>query len=80
MTGMFCLMRNRLMFLFHEFLADDIAMVQRIYEKAGLVLQQARDELNHFMAHHPCETNMGAWCIILRRDFRLISRSLARTL
>ncbi len=62
--------------LFHEFMADDIAMVQRIYEKAGLEFtQQARDELNHFMAHHQ-RGKYGRVVYHLERDFGLSPEAL----
>ena len=39
---------------FHEFMADDVAMVQRIYEKAGLEMTAtAKAELAAFMDAHP---------------------------
>jgi hypothetical protein len=40
--------------LFHEFMADDVAMVERIYEKAALPMTSAaRRELDAFMAANP---------------------------
>jgi hypothetical protein len=40
--------------LFHEFMADDVAMVGRIYEKAGLPMtREARASLDAFMAENP---------------------------
>ena len=40
--------------LFHEFMADDIAMVERIYERAGIELtEKARSQLDAHMAEHP---------------------------
>ncbi|MCH2184452.1 sulfotransferase [Myxococcota bacterium] len=40
--------------LFHEFMADDIAMVERVYELAGLEMTQtARAELEAYMAANP---------------------------
>ena len=40
--------------LFHEFMADDVAMVERIYERAGLPMTaRARAELDAFMADNP---------------------------
>jgi len=40
--------------LFHEFMADDIAMVERIYERAGIELtEKARSQFDAHMAEHP---------------------------
>jgi hypothetical protein len=40
--------------LFHEFMADDVGTVERIYEKAGLEMtKRARAELDRFMAENP---------------------------
>jgi hypothetical protein len=40
--------------LFHEFMADDVAMVERIYDRAGLPMTAAaRGELDAFMAANP---------------------------
>lgn len=40
--------------LFHEFMADDLAMVEKIYERAGDPLSGAtRAELERFLAEHP---------------------------
>jgi hypothetical protein len=40
--------------LFDEFMADDVAMVERIYERAGLEMtKRARSELDRFMAENP---------------------------
>ena len=40
--------------LFHEFMADDVAMVERIFERAGLPMTaRARAELDAFMADNP---------------------------
>ncbi len=39
---------------FHEFMADDMAMVEKIYAKAGLELtKQARAEMQQFIDEHP---------------------------
>lgn len=39
---------------FHEFMADDIAMVRRIYQKAGLPMtEEANAELQRFIEDHP---------------------------
>jgi hypothetical protein len=40
--------------LFHEFMADDVAMVERIYALAGLdMTPDARSSLDRFMDHNP---------------------------
>ena len=40
--------------LFHEFMADDVGMVERIYERAGLEMTaNARRVLDDFMAKNP---------------------------
>jgi hypothetical protein len=40
--------------LFHEFMADDVAMVERIYEVAGLEMTaEARASLNQYMTENP---------------------------
>jgi len=39
---------------FHEFMADDMAMVARIYERAGVEMTaEARGDLERFVAEHP---------------------------
>jgi hypothetical protein len=39
---------------FHEFMADDMAMVARIYERAGVEMTaEARGDLARFVADHP---------------------------
>jgi len=39
---------------FHEFMADDMAMVARIYERAGMEMSaEARGDLERFIADHP---------------------------
>lgn len=66
--------------LFHEFMADDMAMIERIYDKAGLALTtQARDQLADFIDRHPrgkygqviydLAGQFGAEPAQLRRDF-----------
>jgi hypothetical protein len=56
---------------FHEFMADDVAMVGRIYEKAGLELTpRARGELERFMAENP-RGKHGQVVYDLERDFGL---------
>lgn len=55
--------------LFHEFMADDLAMVQRIYEKAGLPMTPAaRSELQAFVDTHPRGRD-GRVIYDLRGDF-----------
>jgi hypothetical protein len=40
--------------LFHEFMADDVGMVERIYEVAGLdMTAEARASLDQYMADNP---------------------------
>jgi hypothetical protein len=40
--------------VFHEFMADDVAMVERIYERAGIEMTAtARAQLDHYMVEHP---------------------------
>ena len=40
--------------LFHEFMADDVGTVGRIYDLAGLAMTpEARSELDHFMTKNP---------------------------
>ena len=40
--------------MFHEFMADDLAMVEKIYQRAGLPMSdQARGELQAFLDAHP---------------------------
>jgi hypothetical protein len=57
--------------LFHEFMADDVAMVARIYERAGLELtDDARVRLDAFMADHP-RGKYGKIAYDLHADFGL---------
>jgi sulfotransferase family protein len=57
--------------LFHEFMADDIAMGGRIYERAGLELTaHARAQFDAFMADHP-RGKHGQIAYDLQRDFGL---------
>ena len=57
--------------LFHEFMADDIATVERIYEKAGLELNdRARSELGTHMDHNP-RGKFGRVVYDLKADFGL---------
>jgi hypothetical protein len=40
--------------LFHEFMADDVAMVERLYDLAGLEMtREARGQLDAYMTAHP---------------------------
>ena len=55
--------------LFHEFMSDDIAMVERIYKVAGLVMSnEARAELDQYMADNP-RGKHGRILYDLRGDF-----------
>ncbi len=54
---------------FHEFMADDLAMVERIYEKAGLKMtDDARTQLQQFIDDHP-RGKHGQVVYRLREDF-----------
>jgi hypothetical protein len=56
---------------FFEFMADDVAMVARIYEKAGLPMAgEARAELDRFMAANP-RGKHGQVVYDLKADFGL---------
>ena len=55
--------------LFHEFMADDLAMVEKIYAKANLEMTtQARNELQAFINEHPRGKD-GRVIYNLRDDF-----------
>jgi len=55
--------------VFHEFMADDVAMVGRIYEQAGLPMTtEARQQLQRFMAANP-RGKHGRVVYDLRGDF-----------
>lgn len=55
--------------LFHEFMADDVAMVERIYRLAGLSMtDRAREQLGAYMAAHPRGKD-GRLVYDLRSDF-----------
>ncbi|MDB4542930.1 sulfotransferase [bacterium] len=55
--------------LFHEFMADDMAMVERIYRKADLAMTpQARGQLQAFLDAHP-RGKHGRIVYNLREDF-----------
>ncbi|MDG2303391.1 MAG: sulfotransferase [Candidatus Binatia bacterium] len=54
---------------FHEFMADDMAMVERIYEKAGEVMTDTtRAELRGFIDNHP-RGKYGRVIYALKDDF-----------
>jgi hypothetical protein len=54
---------------FHEFMADDVAMVERIYEVAGLPMtNEARAQIDAYMADHP-RGKEGQVVYDLREDF-----------
>jgi len=62
---------RRIDVLFHEFMADDVAMVERIYRHAGLQMTpDARAHLDGFMAENP-RGKHGTIAYDLRRDFGL---------
>jgi hypothetical protein len=55
--------------LFHEFLADDVRMVERIYDHAGLEMTPlARSEIETYIAEHP-RGKYGEVMYDLRGDF-----------
>lgn len=55
--------------LFHEFMADDLAMVERIYASANLAMTDAaRTQLKHFLDAHPRGRD-GRVVYNLREDF-----------
>jgi Sulfotransferase family len=55
--------------LFHEFMADDLGMVEKIYEKANLAMTaSARNELQFFIDEHP-RGKEGRVVYNLREDF-----------
>jgi hypothetical protein len=57
--------------LFHEFMGDDVGMVERIYERARLPLTDgARRGLHDFMAEHP-RGKHGNLAYDLRGDFHI---------
>ncbi len=54
---------------FHEFMADDVGMVEKIYEVAGLSMtNEARGQIDSYMAAHP-RGKAGQIVYDLRRDF-----------
>ena len=55
--------------LFHEFMADDLATVERIYEVAGLPMTDAaRAQIAAYLRDHP-RGKEGQVVYDLRRDF-----------
>jgi hypothetical protein len=55
--------------LFHEFMADDVATVERIYAVAGLAMtDEARGHMATYIAHHPRDKE-GQVVYDLRADF-----------
>jgi len=61
---------------FHEFMADDMAMVEKIYAKAGLELTAAaRAQLDRFIADHP-RGKEGRVIYHLERDFGVSPQAL----
>jgi hypothetical protein len=55
--------------LFHEFMKDDMAMVEQIYAKAGIAMTaDARAELDRYIADHP-RGKEGKVIYDLRGDF-----------
>ena len=64
--------------LFHEFMADDVAMVERIYELAGLEMTPAaRDSLAGYMDHNP-RGKYGRVVYDLKADFGIDPSALRR--
>ncbi|MBU6284004.1 sulfotransferase [bacterium] len=64
--------------LFHEFMADDVATVERIYRAAGLPMTEAaRARLDAFLAANP-RGRHGRVVYDLRRDFGLDPAELRR--
>lgn len=57
---------------FHEFMADDVGMVERIYERAGIEMTEtARGQLDAYMVAHPRGGEHGQLVYDLRGDFGL---------
>lgn len=64
--------------LFHEFMADDLAMVEKIYRKAGLKMTDiARNELTEFINNHP-RGKYGQVIYDLQADFGVEPEALRR--
>lgn len=54
---------------FHEFMADDLAMIEKIYNKAGIAMTaRSKQQLQHFIDNHPRGKN-GRMVYNLQRDF-----------
>jgi hypothetical protein len=63
---------------FHEFMADDLAMVRKIYDKAGLPMtEQAAAELQDFIDNHP-RGKHGRVIYDLEQDFGVDPDDLRR--
>lgn len=61
---------------FDEFMADDVGMVERIYQKAGLEMNtRVRSDLNTYMSNHP-RGKLGRIIYNLREDFGVDPRAL----
>jgi hypothetical protein len=57
--------------MFHDFMADDVGTVERIYERNDRVMtSDAREQLDTFMADHP-RGRYGRIAYDLRGDFGL---------
>ena len=64
--------------LFHEFMADELAAVERIYEAAGLpVTGEARAQVRGYLREHP-RGKQGQVVYDLRRDFDVEPAELRR--
>jgi len=62
--------------LFHEFMADDLAMVEKIYAVAGLPMTDtARAQLAQFLAEHP-RGKEGRVIYDLAKDFGVTPATL----
>ena len=63
---------------FHEFMADDVAMVERIYERNNRSMtSEARADLGAFMADNP-RGKHGRIAYDLRRDFGVDAAEVRR--
>lgn len=63
---------------FHEFMADDLAMVEKIYDRAGLPMtERARAQLQHYIDEHP-RGKEGRVVYDLRGDFGVEPSALRR--
>ncbi len=64
---------------FHEFMADDVGMVEKIYEVAGLPMtNEARAQIDGYMAAHP-RGKAGQVVYDLRKDFDVDPAELRRS-